>query len=140
MYNVSYNNNGGYNRYRRAGYTNGTSRWNGNQNFRQQPKKRSGAKAGTDKHGQMYVRGWNVSRREGLRTFLAVPYKKSKQVKSKSGLTWVNVMVKIQRQGSPEHIVSGLYNVETRRVIIRELQMVINPSKNYCGTYIRRKN
>lgn len=130
-YTPSYNRGGGYNRYQN------TRRSYGN-NSRGGGKKHSGAKSGTDRNGKQYVRGWNYNKRFGLRSFYCAPYKGTDSHKSGSGRQWENWMVRIQQQGKPEELASGLYDRQTGRVIIKELGYVINPSKNYCGGYGRR--
>lgn len=131
-----YNSNNGGNQgytYNRGGNTNYNN---------QQPKKHSGCKTGTISKGEMqgetYVQGWNASKRFGMRTFLAVPYSKSKPVISeKSGRKWLNVMVKVSQQGTKDFIVGGMMDMATRKVYISELRIVMNPNapnKGYCGT------
>lgn len=120
-------------------------------------KKHSGAKTGTyvpkswakypsdhKKTGYVpYVRGWNYSRRHGMRVFLCTPYSKTKRVKSSSGKSWENWMVTIKQDGNKDVIVSGMYDVNSRKVIIDDLSMVINPSApkgGYCGRYYQGRN
>lgn len=138
-YRPQYNNNGGYNRYRRDGGYNAGQYGSYNQNNRPR-KKKSGAKAGVDKNRKPYVRGWNASRRFGLRVFYCSPYKNTGQHDSRTGRTWENWMCRIQQQGAKEIIVSCLYDTTTRKVTIPEMSIVINPSTNYCGTNQKRRN
>jgi hypothetical protein len=99
--------------------------------------KKSGSKAGTDKNGAPYTTGWNASKRNGMVTFLATPYKGSHVVTSRSGKDWMNVMVKIHYKDQMKtELKSGLRNMATGQVIINDLGIVLSPkSKNggYCG-------
>lgn len=108
-----------------------------NSNQREQ-KKHSGAKFGNDKNGKPYVSGWNYSRRNGLVSFLAVPYNGTSEHQSKSGKTWLNVMVKVNPSMSKPFITSGLMDMASKKVIINELGIVMNPNAprgGYCGKF-----
>lgn len=101
-------------------------------------KKHSGCKAGFTKKGDPFTQGWNVSKRHGMMSFLAVPYKGSKLVTSKSGKRWLNVMVKVSPEKAQPFIVSGMRNDDTGQVTIQELGMVMNPKApngGYCGKF-----
>jgi hypothetical protein len=105
---------------------------------RREQKKHTGAKSGFDKNGNPYTTGWNYSRANGLVTFLATPYGKSKEVESRSGRSWLNVMVKVSRKMQKDFIVSGMMDLRSGMVTIQELGIVMNPkAKNggYCGKY-----
>lgn len=124
------NNNGGGNGYKKGG----------NNNNEKGPK-HSGCKYGTDKNGNPYVRGWKYDKRNGMRSFLATPYSKTKAHKSAAGREWHNWMVKIQPEGQPSSIVSGLYDPVSKKVIVPELGFVLNPKGGkggYTGTYVNR--
>ena len=86
-----------------------------------------------------YTTGWNYSRRHGLVTFLCVEYSKSVAVVSPtSNRTWLNVMVKVKKSMSPDFITSGMMDLSTGSVIIKDLGIVINPKApngGYCGRY-----
>lgn len=128
------NNRGGYSR-NNYGNSYGGNGYSGGQN--RQAKKRTGCKSGQDTNGNPYVRGWNVSRQYGLVTFLCVPYGKTKQSQSKSGKVWENWMVKVQPKMGKEYIVGGMYDVQTRRVIIKDMGLVLNPKADYCGKFTK---
>lgn len=109
-----------------------------NNNSDDQRKKHTGSKSGFDKNGNPYTTGWNYSRANGLVTFLATPYGKSKEVQSASGRSWLNVMVKVSRKMQKDFIVSGMMDLRSGMVTIEELGLVMNPkAKNggYCGKY-----
>lgn len=119
-----------------------------NRGGRNEPKKHTGCKTGSyvakkgSAHGKgtevPFVRGWNYSKRHGMRTFLASPYSKTKQHKSKTGRIWENWMVTVQQEGQKDFTVSGLYDPQSRKVIINELSMVMNPNAprgGYCGRF-----
>jgi hypothetical protein len=109
----------------------------GSQNF--QPKKHSGAKGGNDKNGNPYVRGWNFSKRNGLRAFFCSPYKNTtKHEAEKSGRVYENWMCKVTLSDGQTFIKGCLYEAATGKVTISDMGMVINPRANnggYCGTF-----
>ena len=132
---ANYNNN--YNR----GYNNN---YRNNNNYKQRTqKKHSGASFGYA-HGDQekpYIRGWKFDRRNGLRSFIASPYKGTKRIRSKSGREWENWVVKITLSNGQQILKSGLYDVANRKVIIKDLGFVMNPkAKNggYTGTFIQK--
>ncbi len=136
-----------YNNYRRNDYQQRrefVQGYNSNRNqYSVQKRKHSGCKAGNDRNGQPFVRGWKFDRRHGLRSFLAVPYKGTSEHTSNSGRVWYNWMVKISAAGSKPEIVSGLYDPSSGKVIIRDLSFVMNPRASnggYVGSFIKRKN
>jgi hypothetical protein len=138
-YNNRYQNNGAYNnRYQNNGG------YNNNRNYNQKPSKKSGCKITARKDdGEMLIRGWKVDKTNGMRSFLAAPYSKTKTITSKTGRQWENWMVKVQPNGGKPFIVSGLFDVMTKKVIIPELQYVMNPNApngGYIGPYFRRNN
>jgi len=119
----NYYNGGGY---YRGGGSNGYQR--------QQPKKRSGCRLGQDKKSRPCITAWNVSKTRGFMSMVAVPCDKSK-TKSPNSDKWV-VSVRF-----PDGVktFTGFYNVVSKKLTIPELAMVANPSKDYFGTYIKRK-
>lgn len=121
-----------------ANTRNSNGRYSKDRNDSREQKKHTGAKSGYDKNGQPYTTGWNYSRANGLVTFLATPYAKSKESTSGSGRSWLNVMVKVSRKMQKDFIVSGMMDLRSGMVTIQELGIVINPkAKNggYCGKY-----
>lgn len=124
---------GGWNKapYQSNGYRGNTQQW-------QKPKKRSGCKTGTNKSGDLYLTAWNVSKRHGFISIIAGAYSKTKEVKSKSGIVWQNWAVKVTPERQKPYFVSGMFNMQTRRLVIQELGMVANPNTRYFGTYKRR--
>ncbi|MDB5230437.1 MAG: hypothetical protein JWN76_1242 [Chitinophagaceae bacterium] len=105
-------------------------------------KKHSGCHAGKDKNDNPYVQGWKYSRRDGMRSFLATPYSKTKSVKSAdSGIEWQNWMVKISQEGKLPQITGGMYNPATKKVIVKDLGYIMNPKGGkggYVGTFINK--
>lgn len=151
---MSYNQGGGFGQNysnRRSNYNQDFSqnqRGNNGYNYKpqRQVKKHSGCKTGVLRNGnfagQQYVQGWNYTKRFGLRSFLAVPYSKSKEVESSNRKIWKNVMVKVSQQGVKDFIVGGMLEVITGRVTISELGIIMNPkapNKGYCGTMFESK-
>lgn len=114
----------------------------------EKPKKYSGCEAGKDKNDNPYVRGWKYDKTNGLRSFYACPYSGgakggTKRVTSQEGVIWENWMVRVQKTGVPDYIVSGMYDVAKKRVIIKELSFVMNPKGGkggYVGPFFERKD
>lgn len=121
---------GGYHRsgYNRGGYNN---QYNG---YRQPPKKKSGCKLGQDVKSRPVITAWNVSKTRGFITMVAVPCKDAK-TKSKNSDKWV-ASVKF---ADGKKTFTAFYNVVTKKLTIPDLDMVANPSKNYFGTFVKRR-
>lgn len=110
-----------------------------NQNYK--PKKHSGCKTGLRKdNGKPFIQAWNFQKRRGMLTLIASEYKGTKDHKSKtSGRIWRNWVATLQYKDSGiEKLVGCLYDPQSRKLIIPELGMVANPSKNYFGTFTRK--
>ncbi len=139
---MAYNN---YGSYSRAPYRN-NFQYGNRGNYRpsnRQGKKKSGAKFGfsNGEADRPFVRGWRVTRRFGLITYLCGPNKKTKRVTSKTGKEWENWTCKIQFGDGNSRLISCLYNPQSKKVTISELGLVINPNApngGYCGTFIKR--
>lgn len=118
---------------------------NRNYGNRRQPKKHSGAKLTVmqkGKHkGQQCIVAWNYSRQRGLISVIAAPYKGTKEVKSKTGRKWQNWMVTIRNKRTmQETITSGLFDPASRKLIVNDLGMVMNPGApngGYFGKFTR---
>jgi hypothetical protein len=126
------NNSGGYNR---GGYSGG--------GYNRAPKKkRSGCTRGYAKGDQdkPFVRGWNASRIHGITSIFCSPYRKTEDHESKAGRVWQNWMAKVQVGRGAPYIVGCMYEVATGRVIVKDLGFVLNPNKNYCGGFSRKRN
>ncbi len=149
MYNNNNNNyrsngggGGGYqqNNYGRSNYNNGGNYYNNGGGGQRQVKKHSGSKTGYS-HGQQdhpYVTGWNYSRRNGMTKIICGPYKNTKKVTSKTGKVWENWCAKIQVGNQQPYLCSCMFDVQNRKVVIHQLGWVLNPAKNYCGTFTKR--
>lgn len=132
----NYNRGGGYRNDwddEPRGFSRGNNRGGG------RPTKHTGAKSGVDKNGNPYVSGWNVSKRRGMCSVFARPYKGTSEHKSKTGRLWHNwfVTVTFKDQGT-EMNTSGLYDPQSGKVIIPKLGWVMNPRAprgGYCGTF-----
>lgn len=131
-YRSGYSNRGG-------NYSNRSYSYNGRSSnaYQRQVKKHTGCKyRAADKNGKPVTTGWNYSRKEGLVTFLATPYKGTSIHTSKSGREWLNVMVKVSPKMKQSFIVSGLMERHSGKVIIKDLNIVMKPSApngGYCG-------
>ena len=111
--------------------------------YRQQ-KKHSGAKFGQAENP--FVHGWKYDRRNGLRSFIAGPYKgknsSTKRFTSKTGKEWENWAVKIQLANGQIIWKQCLYQVASRRVFINDMGLMMSPNSpngGYIGP-IKRKN
>jgi hypothetical protein len=101
--------------------------------------KRTGCRAGQDKNGKPYIRGWNVQEKRGMLVIFAREYSGTKTHKSASGREWRNWFVTATYEASGiERKLSGLYDPMTRKLIIPDLGMVLNPSKDYCGSFTKK--
>lgn len=113
--------------------------------FNKPQKKHSGAKFGFvhGEEGRPYVTGWNYSKSRGMVSIICSPYKgKSSETKrrtSKSGKVWENWKAKVKHERTMQTVwYNCLYDVNGRKVIIKDLGMVIKPSSpngGYCGRF-----
>lgn len=130
---ANYNNRGGYR---------GNS--NGYNSQRREKKKRSGARFHNGKDGKPFITGWKYDRNQGgIVSFIASPFKskngETKRTKSASGREWENWVIKIQKPMSKEEWVYGLFDVQKRRVLIPELNLMLSPNGGkggYTGKYM----
>jgi hypothetical protein len=107
-------------------------------------RKHSGCTTGVDKNKKEYVRGWNYSARRGMITAYVCEYKSTKETTSeKSGITYTNLMAKVvYKDSGVEKIYGALLSHKTKRIIIPELGMVLNPAApngGYFGKFSRKK-
>ncbi len=128
--------------YSRGGYSGGYNRGYNRNNYNNnaQQKKRSACKKGyaNGDADAPYYAGYNKSR-SGFLSILARPYKKTKDSTSKSGKRFQNwfVTYKVGRFGA-EQKTSGMLNLDSGKLVVESLGIVMNPKTNYCGTYKRR--
>lgn len=104
----------------------------------QPQKKKSGCKFESEnrKTGRPLMFGWNASRTRGLISFVASPRIEKHKTSSPR---WENWAVKMQFVDGVKWF-NGLYDLDKKRLIIKDLQMIANPSKNYFGKLFRSKN
>lgn len=153
---MSYANNYNKNRnYRQNFY-----RWeNGNQGEFHQPtqrKKHSGAKyKSSTNSGEPCIIAWNYSTRLGLVKMIASPKlthtttgltgksrSKSDNARKTSNPNWELWNVKLQLRDGVKWFL-GFFNINSKKLIIKDLQMVINPSApngGYAGRFYKSKN
>jgi len=107
-----------------------------------EPPKHTGCKA-IDVNGSIIVYGWNYSRRNGMVHFYARPYKGTKERTSKSGKVWLNYFVTMTNVSTKQKTnTSGLLDLSTKRVYIKEFNILMNPSSRrggYCGKHISKR-
>ena len=115
---------------------------NHNNNFRNQPvKKHSGAKyTATSKNGNPCISAWNYSKRCGLISVFAAPYKGTKEVTSiKSRKTYQVWMCTLEGKGIVSTHFPVLVSVEKHSFQIENgYGWTINPNApngGYCGTF-----
>ncbi len=137
------NNGGGYNNYGGGrGYNNyGGNR--GNRSFNP-GRKHSGCRLTVAKStGEQVLVGWNYSRGRGMISFIAASYSGTKTTTSGTGREWENWFVKITNKRTMQttnH--SGLWDLQRRRLLIKELNMVANPGApngGYFGSHIVKR-
>lgn len=134
-YNSGYNN--GYNRSY-SNYSRGNNR--SYNNYNRQPRKRSGAKIKM-MDGNPVISAWRKNK-SGFYTLYARPYKGTKDRSSKNGKNWLNLFVTITNRTSMQtHNCSGLFDVDRRRLYIKDLNMIVTEGGQggYFGTHIRRR-
>lgn len=132
-YNNNYNN--GYN----SGYNNGyNNNYNNNYINNRAPRKRSGAKFGTDKNGNPYVSAWKKNK-TGFYTLKASCYAKTKEREGKKVRVWLNLWVQITNHTSMKtENYSGLLDVDGKRLYIKNLNMIATAkgAGGYWGMHI----
>lgn len=114
----------------------------GRGNGGERPKKHTGAKKGLiskgEYQGDMYVSAWNYSKRRGMTSLLAVPYKDTRE-HDKSGRKWLTYICKVSmRDQGVERIEPVLVDANTGQFTLRSMGWVINPGAprgGYCGTF-----
>lgn len=134
-YNSGYNN--GYNRSY-SNYSRGNNR--SYNNYNRQPRKRSGAKIKM-MDGNPVISAWRKNK-SGFYTLYARPYKGTKDRSSKNGKNWLNLFVTITNRTTMQtHNCSGLFDVDRRRLYIKDLNMIVTEGGQggYFGTHIRRR-
>lgn len=116
---------------------------NKNNNSRNNAKKHSGVTTGTISQGKLkgapYIQAWNYSKRFGMRSFFCSPYGATHIAKGKTQ-DWENWKVTIT-SGHGKSTMGCLHSVTTGKVVIPELQIVINPKASnggYCGTFYKK--
>ncbi|MCG8329800.1 MAG: hypothetical protein MI974_19040 [Chitinophagales bacterium] len=142
---------GYYNGYRRRGYGRGYGGrsyggyrgrgYNNNGGYRNR-KKRTGAKMGVNENsGRPYITGWNVSRRYGMRKFIANPTDLMATTKNgKERQQWVcNVEMD---GGMTKRTVTGFYDESSKKLYMPDLNMVASinaPNGGYWGQIKSRR-
>lgn len=120
---------------------------NGYNKRRSSGKKKSGASFGyaDGEKDRPFVRGWNIVNGV-LHSYIAGPYEsktsKTNRVQSASGKEWENWAVKVTPKGGKSFFVSGMFDVQAKKVIIQELGIVMNPKGGpggYTGSFYIRK-
>lgn len=103
--------------------------------------KKSGCTQGQDKNGKPYTRGWmRVPGGQGIMSLYAAPYEKSHIVTSRTNRQWENVCVKVSLPAGAgaDYLVSGMRDIQTGLVTIKDKGLVMNPKApngGYCGKF-----
>lgn len=102
-------------------------------------KKRSGAKFRYDRKDRPIITAWNASKRRGLISCLVFEYKNTSEYDApKSGRTYKTMMAKVTfKDTGDEKLFPVSMDIHSHKVVIEPLGMVINPSKDYFGTFSR---
>lgn len=90
-----------------------------------------------EKIEEKFITGWNYSKTRGMISIIGAPRKKGTATRSKDSEMWT-VKVRYADGRKPEYML-GFFHVPTNRLFVNDLQMVANPSKNYFGSYFKRK-
>ena len=105
--------------------------------YNDRPSKRSGAKYGTGKNSKPYVQGWKATK-GGMMKFIACPTEKG--MVSEQCEQWVvNMTVGYNKP----QVMTAFYNVNTKRLIIPDINFVLNPNApngGYCGPFYKTRN
>ena len=109
-----------------------------------QRRKRSGASQKTISKGKYQgkpcVTGWNFRKGQGLISVFCGPYKKTKRGKSKAGKRYETWIAKLYNKTThQQQILPCMFYPDEGKVVIDQMEWVVNPRTNYCGTYVRRK-
>lgn len=107
--------------------------------FRQNGGRRSRVQLKTsEKHGCTYLTGWKVGK-SGFRSFLVWPAKSPKHITSKSGKQYVTCSVTVVNKSTSTKSQSpAFWNVQTNKVICKELGLILDPNTGFIS-YIPRK-
>lgn len=123
---------------RRTRWNDSNDGWDSRSNSRSDYKKKSGCKIGVSKNGRQYITGWNVSKERGYITFIA-NRANDIEYSSRGGKIWHRYVVNISIKRTMEkRVVSGLFDIDSKKLIIKELGMVANPKGGrggYFGTF-----
>lgn len=128
-YRNNYNNRNNYrNDYRGGGYRN-------------QPKKKSGAKTGIQSkgknEGKIYVSAWKANKRHGMVSIIGFENGRSVRSESRNGNKFVTIMFEITFKDQGNTMLElGNYNLVTGKVYLERLGWVIStkaPNGGYCG-------
>lgn len=107
----------------------------------QRPKKHSGCGSKSLPDGGVVIFGWRLAGRDMIKLY-ARPYKGTKVSTSKSGKRWANLFVTLTNQRTMQTIkTSGLYNLDSGKLYISELNLIANPKApngGYFGKHISK--
>lgn len=135
-YSNNYNNSSNSNNYKQSNYSHN----NNTQHF-DKPKKHSGAKfTASSKNGNPCISAWNYSKRCGLISVFAAPYKGTHEVISpKSGKSYQVWMCTIEGKGIQSVHFPVLVSVQKHTFQIENgYGWTVNPNApngGYCGTF-----
>jgi hypothetical protein len=132
-----YGSNSSYNQRYGRGYNDNYGQGYG-QNYGRPRKKRSGCKMkNVTKQGEakLVIWGWNINKRHGFRTFVAVPARKGDtEGTSASGRQWQRMVVTVQPEGAQQFLTSGFWYPAEQKLRMPELRMTASPTTRYWGT------
>lgn len=135
--NYSYprNNNGGSSNRNYGGYSRPYNNAYPAQQAQQRPKKHSGCSIKQNEDGTYCVSGWKLA--DGCMVKLyARPYKGTKVITSKSGKRWANLFVTLTNTNTlVKTNMSGLLNLDNKKLYIAELNLVANPKAPNGGYF-----
>lgn len=124
-----------YNRRTGEYYPERSNRGRSNYRSNGSSKPNYGCKMGTDKKQRPVITGWNKTRKRGFITMVAVPTKDCK-TKSKNSDKWI-ASVKF---ADGKKAFTAFYNVNSKKLVIPDLDMVAIPATGYFGTFNKISN
>lgn len=132
---MSWNNRNYDNWGNRGSYPNNRRNYGGNN----RQKKHSGCRLKII-DGKPFLSAWNYSRSRGMVSMYARPYTKTRLIESQKGKQWLNLFVTITHKQTMQVVkTSGMYDVERKRLYLKEFNMVASASTNYFGVHLQKR-
>ena len=111
-------------------------KYNNNRNYNRNSsgKKRTGCKR-WNKDGKQGLTSFNCSKSKGVVSIMTTVYD-DEEFQSKNGQIYVKCVSNILYKNSGNELTEfGLMNKASGKVVLKKLGWVLNPQKNYCGSF-----